>query len=85
MGLFKDIGVFYSSASPIPQVIQIDSSLRNGRLLGPKMIKAVTPVVVLAVSVLFKLKQPSSRLFGTVGLISLGVAVASYGEIQVCF
>lgn len=47
-----------------------------------QMIKAVTPVVVLGVSVLFKLKTASAKLWGTVCLISVGVAIASYGEIQ---
>ena len=46
------------------------------------MIKAITPIVVLAVSIIFKLKTGSAKLFGTVGVISVGVAVASYGEIQ---
>lgn len=65
-------------------LVVLQSSKLKSRMSGPKqMIKAITPVVVLAVSVLFKLKQPSHRLFGTVGLISVGVAVASYGEIEV--
>ena len=46
------------------------------------MIKAVTPVVVLGVSVLFGVKTASAKLFGIVCIISLGVAIASYGEID---
>lgn len=46
------------------------------------MIKAITPVVVLAVSVLFKVKTASAKLFGIVCIISLGVGIASYGEID---
>jgi len=46
------------------------------------MIKAITPVVVLAVSVIFKVKTASAKLFGIVCIISLGVGIASYGEID---
>lgn len=47
-----------------------------------QMIKAITPVVVLGVSVLFKVKTASGKLVAIVCLISLGVAVASYGEVK---
>ena len=46
------------------------------------MIKAITPVVVLGVSVLLKVKKASIRTLGIVSIISIGVGVASYGEIN---
>ena len=44
--------------------------------------QAVTPVVVLAVSVAFKVKTANAKLWGIVSIISIGVAIASYGEID---
>jgi hypothetical protein len=38
--------------------------------------------VVLGVSVLFKLKSANAKLWGTVCMISVGVAVASYGRFR---
>jgi len=47
-----------------------------------QMIKAVTPVVVLFVSFAFKVKAFNPTLVYIVCVISLGVGIASYGELQ---
>ncbi|KAM0753176.1 TPT-domain-containing protein [Meredithblackwellia eburnea MCA 4105] len=47
-----------------------------------QMIKAFTPVSVLLISFAMRLKEPSQKLFGIVCLISVGVAIASYGEVE---
>ena len=44
-------------------------------------IKAFTPVSVLLVSAAFRLKELNARILCIVGVISLGVTIASYGEI----
>lgn len=45
-------------------------------------IKAFTPVSVLLVSAAFKLKDLNAKILSIVGIISLGVVIASYGEID---
>ncbi|GAA6008158.1 hypothetical protein JCM11491_001905 [Sporobolomyces phaffii] len=47
-----------------------------------QMIKAFTPVSVLLVSAAFKLKELNARILCIVALISVGVVIASYGEID---
>lgn len=47
-----------------------------------QMLKAFTPVAVLLISFAARIKEPSQKLFIIVGTISLGVAIASYGEIE---
>ncbi|GAA5838950.1 hypothetical protein JCM5353_006819 [Sporobolomyces roseus] len=47
-----------------------------------QMIKAFTPVSVLLVSAAFRLKELNARILCIVGVISLGVTIASYGEID---
>jgi drug/metabolite transporter (DMT)-like permease len=47
-----------------------------------QMLKAFMPVAVLIISFAFGLKQVSAPLFGIVGAISFGVALAAYGEIE---
>lgn len=44
--------------------------------------QAFTPVSVLLISFAARLKEPSRKLFAIVAVISLGVAIASYGEIE---
>lgn len=45
-----------------------------------QMLKAFTPVVTMLFAFLFKLERPSLLLISAVGLITAGVAVASWGE-----
>jgi hypothetical protein len=45
-------------------------------------IKAFTPVSVLLVSAAFKLKELNQKSIAIVCCISLGVAIASYGELE---
>ncbi|SGY93875.1 BQ5605_C037g11615 [Microbotryum silenes-dioicae] len=45
-------------------------------------IKAFTPVSVLLVSAAFGLKELNRKIMGIVGAISLGVAIASFAEIE---
>lgn len=45
------------------------------------MIKAASPVAVLLTSFAFGIYPPSLRLFGIVLIISLGIGIASYGEV----
>lgn len=45
-------------------------------------IKAFTPVSVLLVSAAFKLKELNAKILCIVGIISVGVVIASYGEID---
>lgn len=47
-----------------------------------QMIKAFTPVSVLLVSAAFKLKELNQKIIAIVCCISLGVAIASYGEVD---
>lgn len=47
-----------------------------------QMLKAFTPVAVLLMSFSLGLKQPSGTLTLIVAMISFGVAIASYGEIN---
>ena len=47
-----------------------------------KRIKAFTPVSVLLVSAAFKLKELNQKIMAIVACISLGVAIASYGEVE---
>ncbi|SCV72004.1 BQ2448_4698 [Microbotryum intermedium] len=47
-----------------------------------QMIKAFTPVSVLLVSAAFGLKELNRKIMGIVGAISLGVAIASFAEIE---
>ncbi|WFD31802.1 hypothetical protein MSPP1_002841 [Malassezia sp. CBS 17886] len=47
-----------------------------------QMLKAFTPVAVLVISFAFGLKQMSSTLTIIVGMISFGVCLASYGELE---
>lgn len=59
----------------------------DARLLIPILLltlstQAITPVSVLLISFGFGLKHPSSRLFGVVSIISLGVGIASWGEVE---
>jgi drug/metabolite transporter (DMT)-like permease len=44
------------------------------------MLKAFTPVSTMLFAFAFKLERPSARLIASVGLITLGVLAASYGE-----
>jgi drug/metabolite transporter (DMT)-like permease len=44
------------------------------------MLKAFTPVSTMLFAFAFKLERPSARLITSVGLITLGVLAASYGE-----
>lgn len=46
------------------------------------MIKAFTPVSVLLVSAAFGLKELNQKIMGIVLVICLGVAIASFGEID---
>lgn len=46
------------------------------------MIKAFTPVSVLLVSASFGLKELTRKILLIVSLISFGVALASYGEVE---
>jgi drug/metabolite transporter (DMT)-like permease len=45
-----------------------------------QMLKAFTPVSTMLFAFAFKLERPSTRLIASVGLITLGVLAASYGE-----
>lgn len=45
-------------------------------------IKAFTPVSVLLVSAAFRLKELNQKILAIVACISLGVAIASYGELE---
>jgi drug/metabolite transporter (DMT)-like permease len=45
-----------------------------------QMLKSFTPVVTMLFAFLFKLERPSLLLISAVGLITAGVAVASWGE-----
>lgn len=45
-----------------------------------QMLKAFTPVVTMLFAFLFRLERPSLLLISAVGLITAGVAVASWGE-----
>eukprot|EP00271_Cylindrocystis_brebissonii_P018915 TRINITY_DN5523_c0_g2_i1.p1 TRINITY_DN5523_c0_g2~~TRINITY_DN5523_c0_g2_i1.p1 ORF type:complete len:387 (+),score=69.59 TRINITY_DN5523_c0_g2_i1:425-1585(+) len=47
-----------------------------------QMLKAVMPVVVFLLSAAVGLEVLSWRMFGIMGIISCGVAVASYGEVH---
>ena len=46
-----------------------------------QMLKTATPVVTMAVMVLFKLETPSVRLVVSLLLLAAGTALASYGEL----
>ncbi|GAA97915.1 uncharacterized protein L969DRAFT_96293 [Mixia osmundae IAM 14324] len=79
--------VFLHKVVPIGVLFSVSLILSNWVYLRLsvsfiQMIKAITPVSVLAVSVLFKVKTASAKLYGIVGIISLGVIIASYGEID---
>lgn len=50
----------------------------------PYRLKAFTSVAVLGMSVAFGLESPSQRTLVIVLCISAGVALASYGEIDLC-
>ncbi|GAA5823609.1 hypothetical protein JCM10212_000664 [Sporobolomyces blumeae] len=47
-----------------------------------QMIKAFTPVSVLLISAAFRLKELNAKILCIVAMISLGVAIASYGEVD---
>ena len=47
-----------------------------------QMIKAMTPVAVLMLSFFFELERPSFIYIAIISAISLGVAIASYGELR---
>lgn len=47
-----------------------------------QMLKAAAPVAVLLLSWAWRLKDPSARVLANVCVIVLGVAIASFGEIQ---
>lgn len=46
-----------------------------------QMLKAFVPVSILLVSFAFRLQEPNQRLIAIVVMISLGVSLASYGEL----
>ncbi|KAF6262848.1 hypothetical protein COO60DRAFT_1674179 [Scenedesmus sp. NREL 46B-D3] len=45
-----------------------------------QMLKAFTPCSTMLFAFAFKLERPTARLIASVGIITLGVVVASYGE-----
>ncbi|ODO03457.1 hypothetical protein L198_02304 [Cryptococcus wingfieldii CBS 7118] len=47
-----------------------------------QMLKAFTPVAILLISAVFRLQTLNSRLVGIVFLISVGCALAAYGELH---
>jgi drug/metabolite transporter (DMT)-like permease len=47
-----------------------------------QMLKAFTPVAILLISFVFRIKDMNKRLFVIVLMISCGVALASYGELR---
>lgn len=47
-----------------------------------QMLKAFTPVIVLAIAVLFKIERPPMKMVGTVLIICVGTCVASFGEVN---
>jgi len=63
-------------------VFSTSSIPADSRLLLRYRIKAFTPVSVLLVSAAFRLKELNARILCIVGVISLGVTIASYGEID---
>lgn len=50
-----------------------------------QMLKAATPIVVLLLSFVMNLEKPSAKLFAIIFLVSSGIAIASYGEIDFIF
>ncbi|GMK58339.1 hypothetical protein CspeluHIS016_0503710 [Cutaneotrichosporon spelunceum] len=47
-----------------------------------QMLKAFNPVAILLISFAFKLQDPNSRLMAIVLMISVGCALAAYGEVN---
>ncbi|KAJ3284807.1 hypothetical protein HK104_009761, partial [Borealophlyctis nickersoniae] len=50
-----------------------------------QILKSATPVAILLASWAFRTEKPDGKVFLNVFIISLGVAIASYGEIQFVF
>ncbi|KAH8918384.1 TPT-domain-containing protein [Atractiella rhizophila] len=78
--------VFVRTIIPLGLLFSLSLALSNWVYLRLtvsfiQMIKAITPIVVLLLSFAFSLKEPSKKLFTIICLISLGVGIASYGEI----
>lgn len=44
-------------------------------------LKAFTPVAILLISFAFKLQEPNRKLGAIIGMISVGCALAAYGEV----
>ena len=47
-----------------------------------QMLKAFTPVAILLISWIFRIKEPNRKLMLIILMISCGVALASHGELQ---
>lgn len=60
----------------------VDSTFGADLTSALRRIKAFTPVSVLLVSAAFKLKELNQKIMAIVACISLGVAIASYGEVE---
>ncbi|KAG0149817.1 hypothetical protein CROQUDRAFT_668940 [Cronartium quercuum f. sp. fusiforme G11] len=78
--------VYWKKVVPIGLLFSVSLVLSNAVYLYLsvafiQMIKAASPVAVLLTSFAFGIYPPSSRLFGIVLLISIGIGIASYGEV----
>ncbi|EGG02624.1 uncharacterized protein MELLADRAFT_72742 [Melampsora larici-populina 98AG31] len=83
---FIEPELYWKKVVPIGILFSISLVLSNAVYLYLsvafiQMIKAASPVAVLLTSFAFGIYPPSLRLFGIVLIISLGIGIASYGEV----
>ncbi|KAI9136179.1 TPT-domain-containing protein [Paraphysoderma sedebokerense] len=71
------IGIFFSGS-----LIFNNKAYLHLSVAFIQMLKAATPIVVLLFSFIAGLKEPNLRLFLNVLLVVVGVAIASYGELE---
>lgn len=79
--------LFLRSILPIGLLFSLSLILSNKAYLYLslhyiQMLKAFNPVAILLISWSFRLQDPSKKLAAIVGMISLGVALASRGELH---
>ncbi|KAI9143658.1 triose-phosphate transporter family-domain-containing protein [Paraphysoderma sedebokerense] len=71
------IGIFFSGS-----LIFNNKAYLHLSVAFIQMLKAATPIVVLVLSFMSGLKEPNLRLFLNVLIVVVGVAIASYGELE---
>ncbi|KAI9144889.1 triose-phosphate transporter [Paraphysoderma sedebokerense] len=71
------IGVFFSGSLIFNNLAYLHLSVAF-----IQMLKATTPIVVLVFSFMSGLKEPNLKLFLNVLIVVVGVAIASYGELE---